>query len=45
MVDGHAYGEPAGHSPVLHLRRASGGRIWEHYMRSFEPVWSAGKAK
>ncbi len=39
MVNGHAYGEPAGHSPVLHLRRVPGGRIWDHYMRSFEEVW------
>ncbi len=39
MVNGHAYGAPAGHSPVLHLRRVPGGRMWDHYMRSFEEVW------
>lgn len=43
MVNGHAYGEPAGHSPVLHLRRVPGGRMWDHYMRSFETVWAAAK--
>lgn len=43
MVNGHAYGAPAGHSPVLHLRRVPGGRMWDHYMRSFEEVWNAGK--
>ncbi|MGQ0576733.1 MAG: helix-turn-helix domain-containing protein [Pseudonocardia sp.] len=39
MVNGHAYGAPAGHSPVLHLRRVPGGRMWDHYLRSFEEVW------
>lgn len=39
LVNGHAYGAPAGHSPVLHLRRVPGGRMWDHYMRSFEDVW------
>jgi hypothetical protein len=43
MVNGHAYGEPAGHSPVLHLRRVPGGRMWDHYMRSFETVWAGAK--
>lgn len=42
LVNGHAYGAPAGQSPVLHLRRIPGGRIWDHYMRSFENVWSNG---
>lgn len=39
MVNTHVYGAPAGHSPVLHLRRVPGGRMWDHYMRSFEAVW------
>jgi hypothetical protein len=42
MVNGHAYGAPAGHSPVLHLRRVPGGRMWDHYMRSFDEVWKIG---
>jgi hypothetical protein len=41
LVNGHAWGAPAGQSPVLHLRRVPGGRTWDHYMRSFEAVWSA----
>jgi len=41
LVNGHAYGAPAGQSPVLHLRRVPGGRMWDHYMRSFEKVWKA----
>lgn len=43
MVNGHAYGEPAGHSPVMHLRRVPGGRMWDHYMRSFDAVWAEAK--
>lgn len=39
LVNGHAYGAPARQSPVLHLRRVPGGRMWDHYMRSFEEVW------
>lgn len=40
MVNGHAYGEPASHSPIIHFRRVPGGRVWDHYMRSFDAVWS-----
>ena len=39
LVNGHAFGAPAAQSPVLHLRRVPGGRVWDHYMRSFEEVW------
>lgn len=42
MVNGHAYGAPAGHSPVMHLRRVPGGRTWDYYMRSFDEVWNTG---
>ena len=42
MVNGHAYGAPAGHSPVMHLRRVPGGRMWDHFMRSFDEVWNVG---
>jgi hypothetical protein len=40
LVNGHAYGAPAGQSPVMHLRRVPGGRVWDHYMKSFETIWS-----
>ena len=43
LVNGHAYGAPAGKSPVLHLRRVPGGRMWDHYMRSFEEVWASAR--
>lgn len=39
LINGHAYGSLAGQNPVLHLRKLSGGLMWEHYMRSFERVW------
>ena len=44
LVNGHAYGAPANESPILHLRRVPGGRMWDHYMRSFECVWTAASA-
>lgn len=42
LVNGHAFGAVAGHSPVMHLRRVPGGRMWDHYMRSFDETWHAG---
>ena len=39
LVNGHAWGAPAGQSPVLHLRRVPGGRTRDHFIRSFERVW------
>ncbi len=42
LVNGHAHGALAGQSPVMHYRRTEGGSIWNHYVRSFEQVWSLG---
>jgi hypothetical protein len=39
LVNAHAYGAPAAHSPVLHLRRLPGGTLVDHYQASFERVW------
>jgi len=39
LVNTHVYGAPAAQSPVLHLRRLPGGRLFDHYQRSFERVW------
>jgi hypothetical protein len=39
LVNAHAYGTPAAHSPVLHLRRLPGGQLFDHYQASFERVW------
>jgi transcriptional regulator with XRE-family HTH domain len=39
LVNTHAYGAPAAQSPVMHLRRLPGGRLFDHYRSSFERVW------
>jgi len=43
LVNTHVYGFAAGHAPLLHLRRLSGGDLFETYSESFETVWSAAK--
>jgi transcriptional regulator with XRE-family HTH domain len=40
LVNTHVYGAPAAQSPVLHLRRVPGGRLFGHYADSFERVWN-----
>jgi transcriptional regulator with XRE-family HTH domain len=42
LVNVHAYGFPAAHCPVLHLRRLSGGELFDTYADSFDRVWSSG---
>jgi hypothetical protein len=44
LVNSHAYGAPAGDSPVLHLRRLPGGRLFDYYVKSFERVWGTSRA-
>lgn len=44
LVNAHAYGAPAGDSPVMHLRHTPGGRLFDHYMRSFDRVWATSRA-
>lgn len=41
LANAHTYGSPASHSPVLHLHRIPGGRLFDHYMRGFERTWAA----
>lgn len=43
LVNTHAYGFPAAHSPVLHLRRLSSGELFDTYADSFDRVWSSGE--
>jgi transcriptional regulator with XRE-family HTH domain len=43
LVNSHVYGMPAGTSPMLHLRRLPGGRLFDHYMASFERVWELAR--
>lgn len=44
LVNTHVYGAPAAHSPVIHFRRLSGGRLFSHYLTSFDKVWAAARA-
>ena len=39
MANVHAYGVSASMSPVLHINRIPGGRLFSHYMDAFERVW------
>jgi hypothetical protein len=39
LVNAHAYGAVAAKSPVMHVRRIAGGRLFDHYMASFKRVW------
>jgi hypothetical protein len=43
LVNVHAYGAPAAQSPVIHIQRVPGGRLFDHYMSSFDKVWSESK--
>jgi hypothetical protein len=43
LVNTHVYGFMAAHAPLLHLRRLSGGDLFETYSESFETVWSTAK--
>jgi hypothetical protein len=39
LVNIHVYGTPAAHNPMMHLRRVPGGRLFDHFLRSFDRVW------
>lgn len=41
LANGHTYGSSASQSPVLHLCRIPGGRLFTHYLDSFERVWAS----
>jgi hypothetical protein len=43
LVNMHVYGAPAPQNPVMHLRRVPGGRLFDHYLDSFERVWAQAK--
>jgi hypothetical protein len=44
LANTHTYGAPADHSPVLHLHRIPGGRLFDHYMSGFERSWDQSEA-
>lgn len=43
LVNTHVMGSPAPSNPVIHLRRVEGGHLFDHYLRSFERVWSGAE--
>lgn len=43
LVNLHAYGWQAPQNPVLHLRRIPGGRLFDHYVTSFDWVWATAR--
>jgi transcriptional regulator with XRE-family HTH domain len=40
LVNSHIFSFPAAHAPVMHLRRLSGGDLFDTYADSFDRVWS-----
>jgi transcriptional regulator with XRE-family HTH domain len=43
FVNTHVYGSMAAHAPVLHLRRLSGGDLFDTYSESFDVIWNESK--
>lgn len=43
LINTHVYGFMAAHAPLLHLRRLSGGDLFETYSESFDSVWNDAK--
>jgi hypothetical protein len=43
LVNPHAYGIPASHAPVLHVRRSGPGDMAGVYIESFERVWQVAR--
>ena len=41
LVNTHVLGSPAGQNPVLHIRRLPAGRLFDHYLESFERAWES----
>jgi hypothetical protein len=41
LANTHVYGACASQSPVLHLQRIPDGRLFAHYMESFERTWES----
>jgi transcriptional regulator with XRE-family HTH domain len=43
LVNAHVYGAPAAQNPVMHLQRVPGGRLFGHYLKSFDKVWESAQ--
>ena len=44
LVNTHVMGSPAPHNPVIHVRRLEGGRLFDHYLSSFDRVWDSASS-
>lgn len=44
LVNPHALGAPAGHSPIFHLSRIAGGKLFDHYLESYDRTWQVSKS-
>jgi hypothetical protein len=44
LVNPHAYGAAASHSPVFHVAAVAGGRLFSHYLDSLESVWAVAQS-
>src|SRR5690606_32043360 len=43
LVNTHLFGHPAAHAPILHLRRLTGGDLFDTYVASLERVRSRAR--
>ncbi|MFD4404362.1 XRE family transcriptional regulator [Nocardia sp. NPDC058499] len=43
LVNTHSYGAYAAKSPVQHLQKVPGGRLFSYYLDSFEAAWKTGR--
>ena len=43
LVNSHVYGTTAGQAPAFHINRIAGGRLFAHYLDSYERVWQSGE--
>lgn len=42
LANTHTFGAPASHSPMIHLQRVPGGRLFTNYLLGFERTWERG---
>lgn len=43
MLNPHSLGAAASHSPVMHIQKIAGGRLFAHYMHGVERTWDAAR--
>lgn len=42
LANTHTFGAPANYSPMIHLQRVPGGRLFSNYLLGFERTWDSG---